>query len=253
MKIISCENFALQSTTLALTATTDTVVKCGATGKRYYWTGSAFAEYFEVAQGGNITITPLSQTLPKASVSDRKVIDTPFSVEPINNINLITGSYALPVVKNVYARAFIAPYTGLYSQVKFMTDTSGGSGGNVRWAIYGDAGELIRQGMGLADVTVSNGWNSDALWKDSAGTTLSTCGANLLGGKLYYIAIKCDSLVTKFWGFNNLPNVTIQGTRKPLQGFSSTIPANSMDFPTSLTLNGSNQTFFPYVELEIIQ
>lgn len=252
MKIISCENFAQQSATLALTATTDTVIKCGTSGKRYYWTGSAFAEYFEVAQGGNITITPLSQTLPKASVSDRKAIDTPFSVEPINNFNLITGAYALPVIKNVYARAFMAPHTGLYSQVKFLTDTP--VGGSINWAIYGDAGELIGQGMSVADSSYSNGWISTALWKDASNTMKTTCGVQLLGGRLYYLAVKCDSLTTKFWGYNNLPSVTIGNTRKPIQAWSATIPSgDTMSFPSSLTFNGSNQTIFPYVELEIIQ
>ena len=250
MKIIKCENFAQQSTTLAQTATTDTIVKCGATGKQYYWTGTAFAEYFTVSQGGNITITPLNQVLPKASVSDRKVIDTPFSFEPINNINLITVSYSLPVANNVYARAFIAPHTGNFSQLKFLTDNIAGA--SINWAIYGDAGELIGQGMSVADSSYSNGWISTAFWRDAAGNMKSTVGVQLLGGKLYYIAVKSDSITLKFWGFNNLPNVTIGATRKPLQGWSSTIPAQSTLFPTSLTLNGSNQTTFPYVELEVI-
>ena len=252
MKIISCENFSLQSATLSATATTDTIVKCGNTGKRYYWTGTTWSEYFEFQQGGNITVTPLSQTVPRASISDRKVIDTPFSVEPINNINLITGSYALPVAKNVYARAFIAPHTGTYSQIKFLTDTV--TGASINWAIYGDAGELIGQGMSVADSSYSNGWISTALWKDASNNMKSTCGVQLLGGRLYYIAVKCDSITMKFWGYNNLPNITIGATRKPLQGWSSTIPSgDTMSFPTSLTLNGSNQVIFPYVELEIIQ
>lgn len=250
MKIINCENFALQSTTLALTATTDTVVKCGNTGKRYYWTGSAWAEYFEVAQGGNITITPLAQTLPKASVSSRTVIDTPFAVEPINNINLITGSYALPVANNVYARAFIAPHTGNFSNMRFLTDNV--SGATINWALYGDSGELIGQGMAVADSSYSNGWIGTSFWRDAAGAMKAKCGVQLLGGKLYYIAVKCDNITTKFWGFNNLPNVSIGATRKPMQGWSNVIPAQSSLFPSSLTLNGSNQTTFPYCELEIV-
>lgn len=250
MKLISCENFALQSAKLSATATTDTIVKCGNTGKRYYWTGTTWAEYFDFSQGGNITITPLNQTLPKASISDRKVIDTPFSFEPINNINLITGSYALPVANNVYARAFIAPHTGNFSNLRFLTDNVVGA--NINWAIYGDAGELIGQGMAVADSSYSNGWIGTSFWRDAAGAMKAKCGVQLLGGKLYYIAVKCDSVAMKFWGFNNLPNVSIGATRKPMQGWSSTIPAQSTLFPATLTLNGSNQTTFPYVELEII-
>ena len=250
MKIISCENFALQSSTLALTATTDTIVKCGTTGKRYYWTGSAFAEYFEFSNGGNISVTPLAQALPKASISGRNPIDTPYYVEPIDNINRVNASQALPVINNVYARAFIAPHTGLYSNIRFQTDNVAGA--TIRWAIYSDMGALIGQGSGVADSSYSNGWISDSLWRDTAGVTKDKCGVNLVGGQLYYIAVKCNSITTKFFGFSGLPNLSVGGTRKPLQAWSNVIPADSTLFPSTVTFNGSNQTFFPYCAIGIL-
>ena len=244
MKIISCENFSLQSTTLALTATTDTVVKCGATGKRYYWTGSAFAEYFEVAQGGNITITPLSQTLPKASVSDRKVIDTPFSVEPINNANLITGQITLPTAAT-YARSFIAPHTGLYANIEIMVTAVGGN--NIKFGIYSNTGMLIGQSSAVADSSKSGGFVGSSFWYDSAGNMKSTCGVYLTGGQSYLLAIYCSGTTTGFAGFSALPTYSISNTlANPAQAYG----AGSI--PATLTLNGSNQSVFPWFKMEVV-
>lgn len=251
MKIISCENFALQADTLALSATSDIVVRCGNTGKRYYRNGSAWAEYFDFSPGGNVTVTPLAQALPRASISDRKVIDTPYSAEIINNYNLITGEYAMPTV-GTYARAFVAPHTGLYSSVKFIVGSTP-AGGGIFFGIYNDSGILIAQDNGVADSTMSNGWTSQPFWKDGAGNTKSTCGVVLTGGQLYYIGYRNSSLTSKVYGFNNLPTTSIASNRKPIQGFSSVTPPSGTGTASTLTFNVSNQAIFPYVTLEIIQ
>lgn len=245
MKKISCENFALQKATL--TGATDTIYKCLNTGKRYYWTGSAFAEYFEVAQGGNITITPLAQTLPKASVSDRKVIDTPYSVEPINNINLITGSYAMPTT-GTYARAFVAPHTGRYGTAACIVGTTGGT--NIVFGIYDQAGNLLGQASSFADSSSSNGWSSSSFWYDANRNMLSTAGVQLTGGKLYFFGVRTSSTGTLLLGYNNLP--TFSNSKIPLQAFTSTVPADGISMPATLTLNGSNVAIFPYIRLDVL-
>lgn len=249
MKLISCENFSLQSPTLSATATTDTIYKCLNSGKEYYWTGSAFAEYFKFSQGGNITVTPLNQTLQRASISDRKVIDTPFSVEPINNINLITGAYAMPT-SGVYARSFIAPHTGLYSNVEVMVSAI--AAGSIQWAIYNMSGYLLGETSTIADSSSGSGWNGASFWYDSNHAMKSVCGVRLTGGEAYFLAMRCSSTSTTFFGYNNLPTVTIPGSKNPLQAFSSTIPANQISMPSTLTPNGSNIAIFPWIKLEII-
>lgn len=241
MKIISCENFALQQS--SLTGAVDTVYKCGNTGKRYYWTGSAFAEYFEVAQGGNITITPLSQNLPKASVSDRKAIDTPFSVEPINNVNLITGAVSLPTA-NTYARAFIAPHTGRYANIETMVATVGAN--SIQFGIYSQTGNLLYKTTSVADSSRSAGWLCSSFWYDSAGNMMSTAGASLTGGTLYFLAVYCSGVSTAFAGFSGLPNYTLASPSNPLQAYGAGA------IPATLTLNGSNATVFPYIKVEVV-
>lgn len=241
MKIISCENFALQQS--SLTGATDTVYKCGNTGKRYYWTGSAFAEYFEVAQGGNITITPLSQNLPKASVSDRKAIDTPFSVEPINNLNLITGAVALPTAAT-YARAFIAPHTGRYSNIESMVVTSAAN--NVQFGIYNSSGTLLGKTTAVADSSRGSGFVGSSFWLDSTGNMLTTCGVSLTGGNLYYLAVYCSGTSTTFAGFSAMPNYTLASPSNPLQAYGAGA------IPYTLTLNGSNATVFPWIKVEVV-
>lgn len=246
MKIISCENFALQSATLALTATTDTIVKCGNSGKRYYWTGSAFKEYFEVSQGGNITITPLAQTLPKASVSGRNVIDTPYSVEPINNLNLITGQIVMPGA-NTYARSFVAPHTGLYMNVSTMITNV--AAGNIVFGIYSSTGNRLGYSTGVADSSKSNGFVGSSFWYDGAGVMKSPyAGVYLTGGQVYFIAVYCSSVTTGFAGFSGLPNYSAPSALvNPMQAYGVG------NMPATLTLNGSNLTVFPYIKMEIMQ
>lgn len=240
-KLISCEDFNAQKSTL--TGATDTIYKCGNTGKRYYWTGSAFAEYFEVAQGGNITITPLNQSLPRASVSDRKAIDTPFSVEPINNLNLITGAVALPTA-NTYARAFIAPHTGRYANIECMTANNPGN--NIQFGIYSQTGMLLYKTTAFADSSRSAGWAGSSFWYDSAGNMMTTAGASLTGGTLYFLAVYCSGTSTTFAGFSGLPNYTLASPSNPLQAYGAGA------IPATLTLNGSNATVFPYLKIEVV-
>lgn len=253
MKIISCENFSLQAATLSATATTDTIVKCGNTGKRYYWTGTAWSEYFDFSQGGNITITPLNQVLPKASVSSRNIIDTPYSAEVINNFNLITGEYSMPT-SGTYARAFIAPHTGRYSNVKFLVGSTP-VGGGIHFGIYNDSGNLLAQSFGVADSTMSNGWTNADLNRDASGNMITFTGGGtgviLTGGQLYYIGVRNTMTTSKIYGFNNLPNLSIATNRHPVQGFSATYPSTGVGVPNTITLNGSNQAIFPYISLEI--
>lgn len=241
MKKISCENFALQQATL--TGATDTIYKCLDTGKRYYWTGSAYLPYFEVTQGGNITITPLNQTLPRASVSDRKVIDTPFSVEPINNLNLITGAIALPSAAT-YARAFIAPHTGKYVNIETMVAVVGAN--NIQFGIYSQTGNLLYKTTAVADSSRSAGWVGSSFWYDSAGNMMSTAGASLTGGTLYFIAVYASGVSTQFAGFSGLPNYTLVSPSNPLQAYGAGA------IPASLTLNGSNTTVFPFIKIEVV-
>lgn len=244
MKIISCENFALQSSTLALTATTDTIVKCGTTGKRYYWTGSAYKEYFEVSQGGNITITPLAQTLPKASVSGRNVIDTPYSVEPIDNINRITGQITAPSA-NTFARLFVAPHTGNYVNIETMITTVGA--GTLQWGIYSKSGALLGKTTAVADSSKASGWVGSSFWYDSTGTMKANAGVYLTGGEAYFLAVYCSSLTTGFAGYSGLPNYSAPSDLvNPLQAYGAGA------IPATLTLNGSNQTVFPYIKMEVM-
>ena len=242
MKIISCENFALQSSTL--TGATDTIYKCLNSGRRYYWTGSAFKEYFEVAQGGNITITPLAQNLPKASVSGRNVIDTPYATEIIDNVNRITGQIVMPSANNTFARSFIAPHTGNYMSAAVMITNV--AGGTIYLGIYDRLGNLIVKTSGVADSSRSNGMVNSSFWYDSAGVLKSTAGAYLTGGETYFIGISCTSVTTGFAGFSGLPNYSVPAAiANPTQSYATG------NVPVLLTLNGSNQTVFPYVKLEI--
>lgn len=244
MKLISCENFSLQSSTLALTATTDTIIKCGNTGKRYYWTGSAFKEYFEVSQGGNITVTPLAQTLPKASVSGRNVIDTPYAVEVIDNIQRITGQIVMPSANNTFARSFIAPHTGNYMSAAVMITNV--AGGTIYFGIYNRLGNLMVKTSGVADSSRSNGMVNSSFWYDAAGQMKSVAGAYLTGGETYFIGVSCSSITTGFAGFSGLPNYSVPSAiANPTQAYGAGI------IPATLTLNGSNQTVFPWAKLEI--
>ena len=245
MKIISCENFTSQSATLSATATTDTIVKCGTTGKRYYWTGTAWKEYFEVSQGGNITITPLSQTLPKASVSSKNVIDTPYSVEPINNINLITGQITMPTA-NTYARLFIAPHTGLFMNISTMITNV--AAGNIAFGIYSSTGTRLGYSTSVADSSKSNGFVGSSFWYDGAGVLKSPyAGVYLTGGQAYFLAVYCSSTTTGFAGFSGLPTYSVPAVANATQAYG----AGSM--PATLTLNGSNIAVFPFIKMELMQ
>lgn len=246
MKIISTENFELQQTTLSATASTDIIYKCGATGKRYYWTGTAFRPYFEFSQGGNITITPLSQTLPKASISGRNVIDTPYSVEPINNINLITGQITMPTA-NTYARSFVAPHTGNYSNISTMITNV--AAGHLCFGLYSNTGTRIGYSTGVADSSRSNNFVGSSFWYDGAGVMKSPyAGVHLTGGQMYFIAIYCSSTTTGFAGFSGLPTYSAPSALvNPMQAYGVG------NMPATLTLNGSNIAVFPYIKMEIMQ
>lgn len=245
MKLISCENFSLQSSTLSATATTDTVVKCGNTGKRYYWTGTLWKEYFEVTNGGNISVTPLSQVLPKASISGRNVIDTPYSVEPINNVNLITGQITLPTA-NTYARSFIAPHTGNYMNISTMITNV--AAGNINFGIYSSNGNLLGKGSAVADSSKSNGYVGSSFWYDSAGAMKSIAGVYLTGGQSYFLAIYCSSTSTGFAGFSGLPTYALSTTL-----CNATQAYGVGSIPATLTLNGSMASVFPWIKMEIMQ
>jgi hypothetical protein len=240
MQIINLENFAGQG---LATGTAGVIYKCLASGKRYYWTGSAFAEYFEVGQGGNITITPLSQALPKASVSDRKAIDTPFSVEPINNVNLITGAIVFPSAAT-YARAFIAPHTGLYANIETMVATSGGN--NIQFGIYSQAGALLGKTTSIADSSRGSGFVGSSFWYDASGNIKTTCGVSLVGGTQYFLALYVSGTSTQFAGFSALPTYSLASPSNPLQAYSASA------VPATLTVNGSNQSVFPWAKMEIV-
>lgn len=246
MRIISTENFELQQTTLSATAATDNIYKCGATGKRYYWTGTTFKPYYEFSQGGNITVTPLNQVLPKASISGRNVIDTPYSVEPINNVNLITGQITMPTA-NTYARSFIAPHTGLYMNISTMITNV--AGGTITFGIYSNTGNRLGYSTGVADSSKSNNFVGSSFWLDCAGVMKSPyAGVYLTGGQIYLLAIHCSSTTTGFAGFSGLPTYALSTTIcNPSQAYGVG------NMPATLTLNGSNATVFPWVKLDIMQ
>lgn len=241
MKLIHIEAYT-QITGVA--ATNDTIVVDLSTRKKYYHNGSAWKEYFEFSNGGNISVTPLNQTLPKASISSRNVIDTPYSVEPINNINLITGQITIPTA-NTYGRLFIAPHTGNYVNIETMiTNVASGA---LQFGIYSKTGNLMGKTTAVADSSKSNGWVGSSFWYDAAGAMKTTAGVYLTGGEAYFIAYHCTSTSTGFAGFSGLPTYSAPSALvNPMQAYGvGAIPA-------TLTLNGSMSTVFPYIKIEVM-
>lgn len=229
-KFISCENFSAQSSSLSQAA--DTVYRCLATGKRYYWTGSAWSEYFEFSQGANIVVTPLAQSLPRASIADKRVVDSPYFVEPVDNIVRVSSLAALPVAGATYAVLMISPYTTTITAVQCYI---GSSLGTVQFAVYSSLGALLGKTTALS--AGSAGMRMAAIATDSAGNSISK--VSVTGGSGYYIAVT-SAAATTFYSIGSLPTASVTGIVAP-QAYAATA------LPSSIALNSNNVATLPWL------
>lgn len=231
MKIISCENFALQQAQFATNA--DTIIKCGNTGKQYQYIGGKWTEYFAGIQaGGNTKITPLAQAVPAASVQNIQVIDSPYSNDIIDNYAKINTTLT-QTAAYTYGWGFVQQHTTKITLAKVLCSVASGT---VQIGIYNSAGTLIAKS---APVTAVLGWMSLPITMDGAGAAIS--GINLTGGNLYYYGIAMSSATGALAGFSGMSTTSFANF--PLQITATT------SIPSTVTLNSGGKTSGHYVNL----
>ena len=231
MQTVNINNYSTQIAGISTAG--DTIVHDLSTGKDYAYVLGSWQQYFGVTAGSNIKVTPLAGQLPNASINDVKVIDSPYVIEPIDNICRISIKFGVATAGATYGRLFTASFTGKITSVQILNSLGAG---NVQVSIYNTAGTLVAKS---ASVTASAGLQTIALNQDAAGA--ATTGYAITGGQMYVIAISCSSTSNQLSGFSGQPTFSITGPAAQYYAATTT--------PATLTANASNQSNAPWFGL----
>jgi hypothetical protein len=215
MQTININNYATQIGGISTAG--DTIVNDLSTGKQYQYTLGAWKEY----------------QVPAGSISDVRVVDSPYVIEPIDNICRISANTGLAVANATYGRLFTASYTGKITSIQVLNSVGVGS---IQASIYTTAGNLVAK---TALTTASAGIQTLTLNQDAVGA--ATTGYAITGGGLYVIALAATSVSNLFSGFSGQPTFSITGPAAQYYSASTT--------PATLTANASNQAFAPWSAL----
>lgn len=231
MRILSCENFALQSSTIVPAA--DLIVKCGSTGKQFQYIGGQWKEYFAGVQaGGNVKVTPLSQAVPAVSIQNVQAIDSPFANDIVDNYCKINTTLT-QAASNTFGWGFVQQHSTKITLAKVICTVASGT---VQIGIYNSTGTLIAKS---AATTASTGFLSLPITMDGSGNAIA--GISLTGGNLYYFGIAMSSATCALAGFSGMSSASF--ALNPLQVTSATA------IPATVTLNSGTKTVGAYVML----
>lgn len=229
MRILSCENFALQSSTI--TPAADLIVKCGSTGKQFQYIGGQWKEYFAGVQaGGSIKVSPLAQGVPACSIQDVKAIDSPFSNDVVDNYCKINTTMT-QTAANTFGWGFVQQHTTTVTVARVICTVASGT---VQIGIYNSTGTLIAKSVA---VTASVGFLSLPITMDASGSAIA--GIGLTGGNLYYFGIAMSSATCALAGFSGMSSTSF--ATNPLQITAATA------IPNTVTLNSGTKTVGAYV------
>lgn len=231
MRIISCENFALQQAQMGTAS--DTIVKCLNSGKQYQYIGGAWREYFAGVQaGGNVKVTPLAQAVPAASIQNVQAIDSPFANDIVDNYCKINTTLT-QTAAYTYGWGFIQQHSTKITLAKVICTVASGT---VQIGIYNSTGTLIAKS---AATTASTGFLSLPITMDASGNAIA--GISLTGGNLYYFGISNSSATCALAGFSGMSTTSF--ALNPLQVTAATA------IPSTVTLNSGAKTTGAYVML----
>lgn len=231
MRLISCENFALQQSQFATDA--DLIIKCLNSGKEYQYLGGAWKEYFGGVQaGGNVKITPLAQAVPACSVQNVQAIDSPFANDVVDNFCKINTTLT-QAAANTFGWGFVQQHSTKITIGKVICAVASGT---VQLGLYNSTGTLIAKSI---PVTASTGFLSLPITQDGAGAAIA--GISLTGGNLYYFGVACSSATCALAGFTGMSAGSVP--LYPLQITAATA------IPSTVTLNSGSKTSAIYLNL----
>ena len=231
MQLINIGNYATQIGGISTAG--DTIVNDLSTGKQYQYKLGQWVEYFKVSAGGNVVVTPLAGQVPGASISDVKTVDSPYTIEPIDNICRINATSGLALANVTYGRLYVNSFTGKITSLTVFNTTAVG---NIQLSIYSVAGALLAK---TASTAATSGIQNIPLNQNAAGGAIT--GWAITGGAALVVAITATAGTNVFAGFSGQPTTSITGPAAQWYGSTAT--------PATLTANGSNQAFAPWIAI----
>lgn len=232
MRKIKIESYTDQISTI--TPTSDLIVEDITTGFQYYYTLGQWKRYYGMAPGGNIVMSDLASSVPMGSISETKVIDSPYIIQPVNNFNYCNSTGITQAAVTTYGWGFISEFSTKIVQVKVICAVTGS--GTVQVGIYASNGTLIGKS---APITAIQGFMTLPITLNSSGNQISS--VSVTGGNLYYWGISCSSASTAFQGFTGMN--ALSSTLAPLQITAATA------IPNNVTLNAGSKTQSPWIAL----
>lgn len=232
MKNIKIENYTNQISTI--TPASDLIVEDITTGYEYYYTLGQWKRYYGLSAGGNIVMTDLASSVSMGSISEVKVIDSPFVMQPVNNFNYCNSVGITQAAVTTFGWGFISEFSTKIVQAKVICSVTGS--GTIQFALYASNGTLIGKST---PITAIQGFMTLPITLDSSGGSISS--VSITGGNLYYWAISCSSATTAFQGFTGMN--ALSSTLAPLQITAATA------IPNTVTLNSGSKTQSPWIAL----
>lgn len=232
MRKIKIENYANQIATII--PASDLIVEDTSTGCEYYYILGAWKRYYGMAPGGNIAVSDLASSVPMGSISEIKVVDSPYVMQPVNNFNYCNSTGITQAAITTYGWGFISEFSTKITQVKVICTVTGS--GTITAGLYSSNGTLIGKS---APITAIQGFMTLPITLDNAGNAISS--VSVTGGNLYYWAISCSSATTAFQGFTGMN--ALSSTLAPLQVTAATA------IPNTVTLNSGSKTQSPWIML----
>lgn len=232
MRKINIENYTDQIS--SITPSSDLIVRDIATGNEYYYTLGSWKRYYGMASGGNIIMSDLASSVPMGSISETKVIDSPYIIQPVNNFNYCNSTGITQAAVTTYGWGFISDFSTKIAQTKVICTVTGS--GTIQIGLYSSNGSLIGKS---SNITAIQGFMTLPITLDSVGASISS--VSVTGGNLYYWAISCSSATTAFQGFTGMN--ALASTLAPLQVTAATA------IPNTVTLNSGSKTQSPWIAL----
>lgn len=232
MREIRIENYASQIATI--TPAADLIVKDTSTGNDYYYTLGSWKRYYGMAPGGNIVVSDMASSVPLGSISETKVVDSPYIIQPVNNFNYINSIGITQTAVTTFGWGFLSEYTTRIVQAKVICSVTGS--GTVQIGLYASNGTLIGKST---PITAIQGFMTIPISLDSSGGSISS--VPVTGGNLYYWGLSCSSATTAFHGFTGMT-----ATSTPLAACQVTA---ATAIPNTVTLNSGGKTQSPWIML----